>query len=342
MIVRLFNQPNDAYSIILVLMQPGEMMDYLREGQNRVVHIYRRSKIDLFFIVNLLKFVWCERPYAIHTHQEIELVYALLIKIFFPSIRLYHQIHLHNPVKNFWFWFERAVCRHFVYSVLAVSYTLKAYLLQNGFRNDLKVVYNILEQTNYMKDDERASFLQKIYYQSEDALIGMIGNFVKEKDQLTLAKAFKRLLDELGVKAKLVFIGRENTTAAECRDVFTRAEINRDVFFVGQIANASELISYFSVMVFSSKQETFGMAGLETLLYKVPLIASNIPVMQELSSNGKYFDLFAIGDYLSLAEKIKSVLESPPPNEQLEQSRNYVLRTFSASAVSKRLAQIYS
>lgn len=343
LLVRLFNQPNDAFRIVLVLMKPGQMMYHLRDGKNRVVHLYRRGKIDIAFIYRLFQLVRSERPFALHTHQEIELFYALLIKLFFPSIRLYHQIHLHNPTDTLWFQFERVVCRLFVHCVLAVSYTLKSYLVQNGFRKDIQVIYNIIQPTNLMTNEEKAAFLEKIHYRSGEKLIGMIGNFVKEKDQLTLARAFRRLLDEQDIiRAKLVFIGRESTTSTACRNVFLPDEIGRVVFFVGPVANAAELISNFSVMVFSSRQETFGMAALETLLYKVPLITSNIPVMKELSNNGKYFELFPFGDDRSLAEKIMRILMFPPSDEQLENSKKYVLDTFSAAKAVQRLAQIYS
>lgn len=168
----------------------------------------------------------------------------------------------------------------------------------------------------------------------------MIGNFVEDRDQLTLAKPTRLLLDE-SRNIRTVFIGGPGTTINQSMEVFSSDEINQKVFFTGPIANASELIPIFNLMVFSSKSETFGMAAIESLIYKIPVVASDIPVMVELSMNGKYFDLFKTGDPIELAHIIKNHMDNLNNKLDIESSRDYALKEFSSSRYIQKLADVY-
>jgi glycosyltransferase involved in cell wall biosynthesis len=230
-----------------------------------------------------------------------------------------------------------------VEKVLPVSYTLKEYLINGGFDSrKVVVLYNIVTRTNNLGEEVEEKLKKTINYSDEDFLIGMIGNFVTEKDQLTLSRAFYKLLSH-NSKAKLVFIGEISKLTQKAKDVFPNTEIGSRVYFTGQIANASELIPLFDLMVFSSNSETFGMAAMESLLHKVPVIASDIPVMRELSFNGKYFQLFPRGDDKILSDMLREHVEGMNDTRyDLNESMTYVKNEFSASKYITTLESIYS
>lgn len=84
------------------------------------------------------------------------------------------------------------------------------------------------------------------------------------------------------------------------------------------------------------------MAAIEALLYKVPVIASDIPVMKELSVNNRYFELFNTGDAADLATKIRLQLLYPTPDEQRSESAEYAQTAFNAENFVQKLAQLYN
>lgn len=342
LIVRFFNYPTDQFKVILVLMKPGPLMNDLHPSANQVRHLYRKGKISPGFIAKLLRLIKETRPDGIHTHQEIELFYAVIAKLFFPKLKLYHHIHLYNPKNNWEFYLERFLVKHFVQRLLLVSNALKEMVIHRGYpTGKMEVLPNIVQRTNRLSASEKEQFLRQIRYQPGEQIIGMIGNFVPEKDQLTLARAFKMIQGEFP-GAKLVFIGKESPESAACRSVFQPEEIDKRVFFPGPKNNASELLPFFSLCVFASSQETFGMAALEALLYNTPLIASDIPVMRELSANGRYFELFESGNPQDLALRMSRRLNNPPDDAPLDESREYVENTFNPEKFIGRLAKIYS
>jgi L-malate glycosyltransferase len=341
LIVRVFNRPSEKFRMLLVLMKPGPLMYDLNENSNKVYHFYRKYKLDIKFLVRLIKLARIERPYAIHTHQSIELIYASLVKIFVPSLKLYHQIHLHNPANTFWFGIEKIICRYLVRKVITVSNTLRDYQLKHGYPAEKTIVlYNIVSETNRIARADKLALLESVRYMDGDFMIAMIGNFVIEKDQETLARAFKILLAENN-RIKLVFIGEQSRISEKCKRIFTGEELEKRVFFTGQIPNASEYIPLFNLFVFSSKIETFGVAAMEALLYEVPVIASDIPVMVELSENGKFFDLFPAGDHLVLSQKILKYIHGGADPARRKLARNHVLQNFSAEEYVNELEKIY-
>lgn len=342
LIVRFFNTPVAGFRILLVLMKPGPLMHDLQASKNKVVSLYRRHKVDFRFLNKLIKLIREEQPTCIHTHQEIELFYAALVKVFFPKLKIYHQIHLYNPKSNYEYYLEKYLVKHWVHQLLVVSHSLQAQLLDRGYdASKMVILPNIVQVTTRLSLVEKNEFLQAINFQQGEQIIGMIGNFVTEKDQLTLAQAFRLIMNEFP-KTKLVLIGKESPKTLECKEVFLPEELNQRVFFLGQVNNASELIPFFSLMVFSSRQETFGMAAIEALLYKVPMIASDIPVMKELSDNNRYFELFSTGDSADLATKIRLHLLYPTPDEQLTNSAEYAQTAFNAENFVQKLAQLYN
>jgi L-malate glycosyltransferase len=341
LLVRIFNANNSLFKMILVLFKPGIMMKYLHSDTNVSMLFKRKRKIDLLFFIRLCKLIIKERPYALHTHQEIELVYATICKVVFPRLRIFHQIHLHNPIENKWFAIERFFCRYFVCTTIVVSKSLKKYLVENGYpENKIVVLYNIIEKTNELSINNKNEFLRNINASENDKIVGMIGNFVKEKDQLTLAKAFNNVRNNYP-DLKLVFIGEESSLSEPVKSIFSEKDLNERVFFMGQIANASELIPFFSLLVLSSHNETFGIAAIEALLCKVPVLTSNIPVMKELSHDGKYFELFEVGNPIELSLKIKKIIIEGVDKERISDARKYAESSFNSQKYIEKLAKIY-
>lgn len=341
LIVHFFNRPSAAFEITLVLMKPGPLMHSLAPSANRVVRLYRKQKFDLRFLGKLARLVAGLRPDYIHTHQPIELFYAFLMKCFFPGVKLIHQVHLYNPRANWGFFLEKFIVRYLARRLVVVSRSLEEQLASRGYPlKKMTVLPNIVQRTHHLSAADKAKFRHRINLQPGEALIGMIGNFVPEKDQATLARAFRMIMEDFP-NAKLVFIGKESPEQQACKQVFRPEELEKRAYFIGPWRHASELLPLFALSVFSSRQETFGMAAIESLLYEVPLIASDIPVMRELSLDGRHFELFETGNATGLARRLRDRLSRPPDRQKLEQARKYAEKAFNAETYIHQLDQLY-
>ncbi len=291
----------------------------------------------------MLRIIEKESIRRIHTHQEIELFYAVLLKIFTPRLQIFHSVHLYNPSFN-WVYFLELISCLFVKRILPVSHSLRRKLVAKRYpARKMTVLYNGVKIPQTNRNGSQNIFAEKISISSGDFVILMTGNFKPEKDHLTLVKAFY-LLKENHSHLKLVFIGQENKHSQPCRKSVNPDDLDHRVFFLGPIPSAWRFVEFCNLFVFSSRTETFGIAAIEALLMKTPVLASDIDVMQELSHKGRYFRLFETGNEQDLARNIEWFIEVK--NQQviqktIEKAHRYAEDEFSYNSFVSRLAQVY-
>jgi glycosyltransferase involved in cell wall biosynthesis len=340
LIRNIYNAENNYFSIDLALLKEGELISDLSNPKNAYEIFKREKKIDFKVLKKLSALIKKDNIEIIHTHQEIELFYAVLLKLKHPGVKLIHHIHLFRLKKDWAFYLERILCRHFVKKIISVSKSLYSDLVAKGYsRKKLVVLLNAVKVNDEEKDEDlRTEFNKLINFQDADIVIGMIGNFVKEKDQDTLIKSFLLLSNEFP-DLKLVLIGKENDNSH--RALVPLSLLNKRVFFLGRIKNADNFIPFFRIFVFSTITETYGMAALEAMLKKVPVIASDIGAMKELSQNGLHFEMFKTKDEKALAQAIRNELKHPTSTDKLENAVLYVKNNFSIGNYIKELNAIY-
>ena len=82
-------------------------------------------------------------------------------------------------------------------------------------------------------------------------------------------------------------------------------EFKNKVQIQKNINNPYPYYKYSKLFILASKYEGFGNVIVEAAMFKVPIISSNCNSgPPEILLNGKGGDLFKVGNYLSLSEKI--------------------------------------
>lgn len=340
LLLNLYNYNQDYFKIHLVLIKDGNLIQYLSNPKNHYYKFFRKRFLDFSVIKKLRQVITNNSITIIHTHQEIELIYAIILKLFIPEIKIFHSVHLINNGKNWQFYLERFLV-NFTQKIIAVSQTVKSYLISRGYAsNKIIVLYNPVYIPNKVNSEELENFKKKINYNSSDFIVMMIGNFRKEKDQLTLVKAFN-LLRNVYPQLKLIFIGKNNEFSNKCKEITLKEDINKRVFYMGALNNASNYIQCCDLFVYSSKSETFGIAIIEALLQYKPVLASNIDAFIELSNNGEYFELFEVGNEKDLSNKIRNYIINGIEEKILKKAYQYAVSNFNLENFIKNLYTIY-
>lgn len=345
--LRLFNLEQGSIKLYYMILSEGIYNARLKSKNNIAIERFRKSKTDLTIVPFVIRYLKKHQIKIVHTHQPIELVYGALVKLLMPSIKLYHSIHLYNPKNDWIFYLEKFLLR-FTYKTFVMSESLKKKLEDRKFSKKLDVLYNAVLTEKIEKEEAKKKeqkFEQLINYSPSDKVIGMIGNFVQEKDQATVVRAYIRYLRKKDPLFKLVLIGNKTELIDNSYAELGSDQDNENVFFTGSLDNASHYLKYFKIFVMSSTAETFGNVIFEALLKKVPVIASDIDVFKETSNNGKYFTLFKTGDASDLADKIINQLEeidSVKYQEKLNESYKYTLDNFSFEKYLRNLVDQYT
>ena len=184
-------------------------------------------------------------------------------------------------------------------------YSLSDAIIVNSkfFQNELKE-FNLKSQLIYnLNDYEKKKKKLDFFKRFKGLKILNIGRLTDQKDQLTLIKSLK-ILKEKKVNFRCCIIGR-GLLKDKLKIEIAKLNLNKNVKLVGFKNKAEEYLSDSDIFVLSSKFEGLPNVLIESQKYGVPIISSNCPTgPNEILMNGKLGELFSVGDYHNLANKL--------------------------------------
>ena len=336
LLLNLYNFNQKQFVFDYFILKGGNLIKELKSKENNYHLIYRKSYVDFKALYKIHKVLSKKEIGILHSHQLIELIYALILKLLNPRLKIYHTIHGFSSSK-YYAWLEKRLVV-LTNKYFTVSSSSREYLIQMGYPSKrFHILYNFVKQPLIADTNDINWFNSIIDRKDSDIVIGMIGNFVWQKDQITLLKAI-HVLQSKNPNYKLVFIGNTQTNEGTvCKDYVKTHNIN-NVFFLGSIVNASKFISLFDLFVFATIRDTFGIALIEAMMSGVPILASNVGVCKELRYSENYYSLYNLDDHIDLGTKIEKILSSNLTDEIIS-AKNYALKRFSESNYISKLMQ---
>ena len=180
----------------------------------------------------------------------------------------------------------------------------------------------------------------------DDAMLGaMVANFVVDptKDQLTICRALPEVVREFP-RFHFLFAGRVSAGAEPILDDCRKAceQVSSNVHFLGARTDIPDILAELDLFVFSSRREGFPVAVTEAMLAGVPMVVSDIEPLMEATDNGKYAEVFSVGNSQDLAMKIGDLLTDDARRHRLSiDAREFALQNFSIDAHLGRLRELY-
>ncbi|MHC1576774.1 MAG: glycosyltransferase family 4 protein [Methanosarcinaceae archaeon] len=153
----------------------------------------------------------------------------------------------------------------------------------------------------------------------KDKVVLFVGPVIARKGPMDLINAFKNLDRDRLKNARLIITGNGDQLG-HCRS-FVKREGIKNIVFTGMIPEDGLYSMYkrADLFVLPSYSEGLPTTILEALYFKTPVVATNIPGVND--HFGKYFDLFKPGDVRSLTRLIRKNLDEPRDSEAFRQKR---------------------
>jgi glycosyltransferase involved in cell wall biosynthesis len=162
-----------------------------------------------------------------------------------------------------------------------------------------------------------------------------IGSFEKRKDLITLVKAFHVIKKQVSnKKIKLVLAGAQivngnKKVIKQIKSYILNNDLENEILLPNYITK-EEAHQYYKnalLYVFPSVDEGFGIPIIEAFSYSLPIICSDIPVFREIANESVSY--FNKGNFISLSEKIQTLIDSKDLREELIKKGNNQLNKFS-------------
>jgi len=142
----------------------------------------------------------------------------------------------------------------------------------------------------------------KIYLEKKKKIILNIGRLEKQKDHITLLKAFKESLKKIDSLLIIIGYGSEKNKILHFIKI---NNLDKKVIILNKITNPYPYLKKSDLFILTSLYEGFGNVLTEAIMFKIPTISTDCNSgPKEILLNGKGGDLVKIGDYKNLSKKI--------------------------------------
>jgi N-acetyl-alpha-D-glucosaminyl L-malate synthase BshA len=189
--------------------------------------------------------------------------------------------------------------------VTAVSEDLKK-ATYNHFDivKDIRVIPNFIDLKRF-RLTPKDHFKKAIAPMGERILVHT-SNFRKVKRTNDVVLVFKKIIEK--IPAKLLMVG-DGPERVHCEQLCRNLQICDHIRFLGKQDAVEEILSVSDLFMMPSESESFGLAALEAMACKVPVISSNTGGLPELNVNGVTGFMSNVGDIEDMATKAIYILE---------------------------------
>ena len=217
--------------------------------------------------------------------------------------------------------------------LVCVSGTLKSYYEKWYSSSILEVIYNGISQSESLKaSNDEVLFKIQEFHSKGFRVAGIIGMLTKRKGVDQILRSLCENKD-----FSLVIIGRGKTLHS-LKELSKNLNIEDRTFFCGFRPDASKYLKYFDLFFMPSRSEGFGLALVEAVQQKVPVICSDIPVFRELF-NEHEVTFFNPDNNESIEHAYKEAISNG--NEKIEAAYSKYMSNYTDQLMADRYYQVY-
>ena len=334
------NARQNGLEMLLISMRSGDLEKEFENSGITYLKLNRKKLLDIKAIFELRKIIKKYEVKIIHSHIVVSAAYAYLASIGLNVKKiLTHHGFSTNPKKIDDLWSNFLIPRLNMNIVVSNSF-LERLLTDKGIkqRSNFRVIYNGIDKKKFDIKDIKETH--------STIRLGMVGNFINNKDQITVCRALLEVKKTHPI-FKFLFVGRRDEAFPEeydtCYNYCKENGLLENVEFLGKRNDVLDILNSLDIFVFSSLNESFGIAPVEAMFLGLPVILSDIDVMREISMEGKYALLYEAGNDKELAEKIIKLMKDQTLRIKLgKESKEYVSQKFSIESHIKNLLKLYN
>ena len=221
--------------------------------------------------------------------------------------------------------------------VTSVSESLKKDTYNHfNIKKDIYVIPNFIEVENKQISNNNCSRINMA--KPEERIITHISNFRAVKRIPDVIKTFYNIQKEIPAKLMMVGEGPEKEKAELlCREL----GIVDKVIFFGNSLDVDRILNYSDLFLLPSESESFGLAALEAMACKVPVISSNAGGLGEVNVQGVTGYLSDIGNVEEMAANAISILKDDSILNQFKLNAFERAKVFNINTIMPMYLDIY-
>lgn len=313
----------------------------------RVIVHDSSSKYSFGALFRLVRLIKDEQIDVIHAHLPKSMWMAFFAKRFFlPKVKLIYHEHgdVFGNESKLDFFIYKLGAKLFLKTfdrIIPVSQTTASAIekINPKLGSKILTLHNFvdLERFTTFSSNQKKAIRRGFEFSEDPFIIGFVGRMAEPKGLPILIQA----LSKLEIPFTAILVG-EGDLKDKIQQQVIDLNLAENVQFWGYRKDIPQIMQLFDVMVMSSLREASPMALFEAFASGVPVIANEIPMLEEyLPEEEKVGLIFKRSNHLDLAKKIKFLYDNPSEKALLGTNASFYAQSFSLSRYLVQLEKMY-
>ena len=196
-----------------------------------------------------------------------------------------------------------------------------------GIKREIKVIPNFIDIDKYARKHNLCQ--GNMLAQDDEKIIVHVSNFRPLKRIIDVLKIFEKINQK--INSKLIMVG-DGPDKKKAKEFLRKNNLKNKVIFLGKTSEVDEILCSSDLFLLPSEKESFGLAALEAMALKVPVISTNTGGLKDLNINGNSGYTSDIGDIDSMAKNAIKILSDDSLKKKyriqaFENAKKYDIKT---------------
>lgn len=294
-------------SLFCFLASP--LLEKVKPLEIEILSIAKSSPFSKRFRKSLSEFVTAKHIDIIHLHTSdsltgyvvADMFYDLPVKTIFSKKAVSSKTSFLSKFKYNY---------HHIDSIVCVSEYVKKHfkgVLKAENHHKLSVIYDGVEEDD-TRDPIKLNLKEKLHLENSTFIIGNIANHTRAKDLGVMVETLNYLVNILKISdVHLVQIGNFSKRTPVLKDRIKEYGLESHITFMGFVTDAFMLFPEFDIFLMTSKREGGPTVVLESFKNKIPVVTTNVGIVEECVKNGEHAFVAEVGDFQSLGKGISTL-----------------------------------
>lgn len=284
--LNLVNGLLEGNQTVFLACRTGSKLASMSQAQKiSTLELDLKNSLDFISTIKLAKFCKKNNIDVIHAHLARDYWIAYITKLLYKRAKLVFTRHVSFPIKS-------TLLKKKMYKstdkIIAVASAVEKSLLDSGvvIKEKISVIYNGIDVSK-INNAVKNKLRKELDLNNDAVIIGTIGSFCPNKDQLTFIKSIPDIINKIP-NAVFVIIGSgDENYKKELDELVKKLGLTGKVRFLGARSDIYDLIKDFNVFLLTSKQEGFPLVIIEAMAAGVPVISTNVGGISEVIKNNE-------------------------------------------------------
>ncbi len=222
-------------------------------------------------------------------------------------------------------------------AITSVSNNLKEETMAHfKMEKEIEVITNFVDINRFQHSNK--DHFKKMLAPNNEKILTHVSNFRKVKRVEDVIYIFEKVNKVMPCKLLMIGDGPERPMAEQlCRDL----GVCDNIRFLGKQEKLEEILSITDVFILPSEYESFGLAALEAMACRVPVVSSNTGGLAEINEHGQTGFLANVGDVNAMAQYVIDLISDDATLEAFKQRAYEHAGTFNIDKIIPQYEALY-